>query len=144
MGNLRRVCDSAGKESACNVGDLGSIPGFERSPGEGKGYPLQYSGLENSMYSIVHEFAKSRTWLSDFHFLSFYRAVSKDEEKQRMARSPRTSGWENYYLSQAWRRERREHLPRESCWERTPAGAVGLYGKGHSHPAGLVRRRLGV
>ena len=40
---------SAGKESAHNAGDLGSIPGFERSPGEGKGYPLQYPGLENSM-----------------------------------------------------------------------------------------------
>ena len=45
---------SAGKESACNVGDLGSIPGLGRSPGEGKGYPLQYSGLENSMDYIVH------------------------------------------------------------------------------------------
>ena len=42
------LCDSAGKESACNAGDLGSIPGLGRSPGEGKGYPLQYSGLENS------------------------------------------------------------------------------------------------
>ena len=42
-------CDSTGKESACNVGDLGSIPELGRSPGEGKGYPLQYSGLENSM-----------------------------------------------------------------------------------------------
>ena len=42
-------CGSAGKESACNMGDLGSIPGLGRSPGEGKGYPLQYSGLENSM-----------------------------------------------------------------------------------------------
>ena len=41
--------DSAGKESACNVGDLGSIPGLGRSPGEGRGYPFQYSGLENSM-----------------------------------------------------------------------------------------------
>ena len=40
---------SDGKESACNAGDLGSIPGLGRSPGEGKGYPLQYSGLENSM-----------------------------------------------------------------------------------------------
>ena len=40
---------SAGKESTCNVGDLGSIPGLGRYPGEGKGYPLQYSGLENSM-----------------------------------------------------------------------------------------------
>ena len=45
---------SAGKESACNVGDLGLIPGLGRSPQEGKGYPLQYSGLENSMDCIVH------------------------------------------------------------------------------------------
>ena len=44
-------CGSAGKESACNVGDLGLIPGLGRSPGEGKGYPLQYSGLENSPWS---------------------------------------------------------------------------------------------
>ena len=43
---------SAGKESACNAGDLGSIPGLGRSPGEGKGYPLQYSDLENSMNYI--------------------------------------------------------------------------------------------
>ena len=51
----------AGKESACNVGDLGSIPGLGRSPGEGKGYLLQYSGLENSMDYIVHEVSKSWT-----------------------------------------------------------------------------------
>ena len=44
-------CGSAGKESACNAGGLGLIPGLGRSPGEGKGYPLQYSGLENSMGS---------------------------------------------------------------------------------------------
>ena len=47
-------CGSAGKESPCNAGDLGSIPGLGRCPGEGKGYPLQYSGLDNSMESIVH------------------------------------------------------------------------------------------
>ena len=58
------------KKSACNVGDLGSIPGLERSPGEGKGYPLQYSGLENSKDCIVHGVAKSLTRLSDFHFLT--------------------------------------------------------------------------
>ena len=45
-------CDSAGKESTCNAGDLGLIPGLGRSPGEGKGYPLLYSGLENSMDCI--------------------------------------------------------------------------------------------
>jgi len=54
-------CGSAGKESACSVGDLGSIPGLGRSPGEKIGYPLQYSGLENSMDCIVHGVAKSRT-----------------------------------------------------------------------------------
>ena len=64
-------CGSAGKESACNAGDLGSIPGLGRSPGEGKGYPFQYSGLENFMDCIVHGVAKSRTRLSNFDFLSF-------------------------------------------------------------------------
>ena len=59
---------SVGKESTCNAGDLGSIPALGGFPGEGKGYPLQYYGLENSMYCIVHGVAKSRTWLSDFHF----------------------------------------------------------------------------
>jgi len=52
-------CGSAGKESACNAGDLGSIPGLGRSPGKGNGYPLQYSGLENFMYYTVHGVAKS-------------------------------------------------------------------------------------
>ena len=61
-------CGSAGKESAYSVGDLGLIPGLGRSPGEGKGYPLQYSGLENSRDSIVHGVAKSRKLLSNFHF----------------------------------------------------------------------------
>ena len=60
--------DSAGKESACNEGDLGSIPGLGRSPGEGKSYPLQYSVLENSMDYIVHGVAKSWTQMSNFHF----------------------------------------------------------------------------
>ena len=59
-----------GKESACHVGDLGPISGLGRSPGEGKGYPLQYSGLENSMDCIVHGVAKSWIRLSDFHFTS--------------------------------------------------------------------------
>ena len=52
-------CSSAGKESTCNAGDLGSIPGLGRSPGEGKGYPHQDSGLENAMDFIVHGVAKS-------------------------------------------------------------------------------------
>ena len=59
-------CGSAGKESACNVGELGSIPGLGRSSGEGKGYPLQYYGLENFMDYIGHRVAKSQTQLSNF------------------------------------------------------------------------------
>ena len=51
-------CGSAAKEYTCNAGDLGSIPGLGRSPGEGKGYPLQYSGLEKSMDCIVHGVAE--------------------------------------------------------------------------------------
>ena len=56
-----------GKESVCNVGDLGSMPGLGRALGEGKGYPLQYSGLENTVDCIDHEVTKSWTRLSDFH-----------------------------------------------------------------------------
>ena len=63
-------CGSAGKESICNAEDLGLIPGSGRSPGEGKGYPLWYSGLENSMDCIVHGVAKSWTWLSNFHLMA--------------------------------------------------------------------------
>jgi len=65
------LCGLAGKESACNVGDLGLIPGLGRSPGEGKGYPFQYSGLENLMDYTVHVVSNIRTLLSNFHFTSF-------------------------------------------------------------------------
>ena len=63
--------NSDGKESACSAGGPGLIPGSGRSRGEGKGCPLQFSGLENSMdrgawWATVHEVAKNRTWLSDF------------------------------------------------------------------------------
>ena len=63
-------CGLAGKESACNMGDLGSIPGLGKSPGEGNGYPLQDSCLENFM-GCIHGLTKNETRLSDFHFLSF-------------------------------------------------------------------------
>ena len=59
---------STGKESTCNAGELGSIPGLGRSPGEGKGYTLQYSGLENSMDYTVHGVAESQTQLSDLTY----------------------------------------------------------------------------
>ena len=64
------VAQLVGKESACNVGDLGSIPGLGRSSGEEKAYPHQYSGMENPMDCIVHGVAKSQTRLSNFHLLT--------------------------------------------------------------------------
>ena len=76
------ICGSTGKESACNAGDLGSIPGSGRSAGEEKGYPLQHSGLENSK-----GMAKSQTRLSDFHFHFMYGCESwtiKKAECQRI------------------------------------------------------------
>ena len=64
----RNPGDSDSQESASSAGDPGLIPGLGRSPGEGNGYPLQYSGQENSMDCIVHGVAKSQTQLRDFHF----------------------------------------------------------------------------
>ena len=66
---------SAGEESACKAGDPGSIPALGRSPGEGKGYPVQYSCLENPMNCIVHGIAKSRIQLSNFHFTQVWNSL---------------------------------------------------------------------
>ena len=60
-------CGSAGKESVCHTGDLGSTPGLGRSPGEGNGYPLEYSGPENYMDCIVYGVSKSWSRLRQFH-----------------------------------------------------------------------------
>ena len=72
-GQVQNRCDFSGgsdcKASDYDAGDLGSIPGSGRSSGEGNGYPLQYSGLENSIDCIVYGVAKSRTRLSDFYFI---------------------------------------------------------------------------
>ena len=82
---------SIGKESACNVGDLGLIPGLGRSPGEGNGYPLQYSGLENSMDCIVHGITKTRTQPSDFHSLT--HGTLREASWNLELRSCGTPGW---------------------------------------------------
>ena len=79
------ACGSAGKESTCNVGDLGSIPGLGKSLEKGKGYPRQYSGLENSQDCIVQGVTKSWTRLSNFHFhLIQYEDDRKTQEKNDM------------------------------------------------------------
>ena len=69
-------CGSAGKESTCNIGDLGLIPGLGRFPEEEKGYPLQYSGLENSMDCIVHGVTKSQTQVSLSRHIKKYGQIS--------------------------------------------------------------------
>ena len=73
-------CGSAGKESTCSVGDLGSIPGLGRSPGEGKGYPIPYSGLENPKDCIVH-------WLQrvghDWATFTFTRGPKLSQNKKK-------------------------------------------------------------
>ena len=83
---------SGGTESACNVGDLGSIAGLGRSPGEGNGNPLQYSFLENSMdggawWATVHGVTKSQTRLSDFTSLHFTSVCSGSSVVGLMATS---------------------------------------------------------
>ena len=78
-------CGSAGKESACNAGDLGSIPELGRYPGERKGYPLQYSGLENSMDCIVYGVAKNGTQLSNLHFQTKLRDILDLPDKQQVS-----------------------------------------------------------
>ena len=94
---------SAGKESVCSVGDLGLIPGVGRSPGEGKGYPLLYSGLENSMDCVVHGVAKSQPWLSNFHFNKLVRSKNIYVKCYAIEKSYRTS-WQRvgkFYKSHA-------------------------------------------
>ena len=75
--NLGFPGSSVGKQSACNARDSGSISGLGRSAGKGIGYPLQYSGLENSMDYIVHAFLKSWTRLSDFHFTHLFNLYAE-------------------------------------------------------------------
>ena len=77
---LLEYSGSDNKESACNAGDLGLIPGLKRSPGEGNGYPLQYSCLENSMYRVVwwatvHGVTNSQTLLGDWHTHSWFTVL---------------------------------------------------------------------
>ena len=79
-----------GKESACNGGDPSLIPGLGRCPGEGKDYPLQYSGLQNSTDCIVHGVTKSQTQLSGFHF-HFLRAGGRT---RGLGRLPGVKNWD--------------------------------------------------
>ena len=122
-------CGSAGKESACNVGDLSSIPGLGRSPGEGKGYPLQYSGLEKSMDCIVHGVINSGTLFATFTFkmglmllLSHFIRVQLCATPQTAAhQAPLSMGFsrQEYWSGQPFPSP--GHLPNPGIKPRSPA-----------------------
>ena len=103
-------CSSAGKESACNVGDLGSILQLGRSLGEGKVYPLQYCGLENSMDYIVHEVATESDmtkWLSLSFFIYsnyslFYSLILSSASAILLLISPQSGFNLNYCIVHYW------------------------------------------
>ena len=90
--------DSAGKESACNVGDLGSIPELGRSLGEGNGCPLQYFGPENSIDCIVHGVTKSQTQLSDFNFTIKCKVTGIDYFWKHSLLGPEFHGASNFFF----------------------------------------------
>ena len=94
--------DSAGKESACNVGDLGSIPELGRSLGEGNGCPLQYFGPENSIDCIVHVVTKSQTQLSDFHFTIKCKVIGIDYFWKHSLLGPEFHGASNFFFFFCW------------------------------------------
>ena len=75
---------SAGREFSCNAGNPDLILGLERSPREGNSYPLQYSGLENSMDCIVHGVAKSQTQPRNVHFTSLHFSLSVPGRKEEL------------------------------------------------------------
>ena len=115
--NLGVAIESEGKVSACNAGDLGSIPGLERSPEEGNGNPLQYSCLENPMdggvwWATVHWVTKSRTQLSYFTFTFFILILKMEEKKQQfwhimldyVKKGKNTTDTKKKVLCRAWRR----------------------------------------
>ena len=102
------------------MGDLGWILGLGRSPGEGKGYPLQYSGLENSMDCIVHGVAKSWTRLSDFHFDYMLTGFPGGAIGKEPACQCRRQGFDPWVSKIPWRR----------AWHPTPVFLPGeFYGQ---------------
>ena len=107
--------DSAGKESACNAGDLGSIPRLGRSLGEENGYPLQYSGLENSMDCTVQGVTKSQTQLNGFHF--HFGLPSQPSVKEPICQCRRRTRWG----FNPWVRK----MPQRRAWKLIPTFLPG-------------------
>ena len=129
---------SAGKESSCNAGDPGSIPGLRRSPGEGKGYPLQYSGLKNSM-EWIDRLTKTRTQLSDFHFTfkkshkerDYYTLVGKAKRQLTLPRAEQQDRSSTAGEGAKWQPQSRTHLccvsPQLPSWEFPKGGSKFMF-----------------
>ena len=120
---------SAGKESTCNAGDLDLIPGLGRSPGEGKGYQLQCSGLEYYLDCIVHGVTKNQTQLSDFHFHCSLEPEHRNDyddgsQVALMVKDPPANAGELRHRFNPWVRK----IPWRKAWQPTP---VFLPGKSH-------------
>ena len=116
-----RPCCSSGKESACSVRDLSGIPGLGTSTGEGKGYPLQYSGLQNSMDCIAHGVTKSWIRLNNFHrHHSYYFGLPRWLSGKEFACQCRRHRFSLWVRKTPWRRK----------WQPTP---VLLPGKSFRH-----------
>ena len=130
---------SAGKESACSVGDPGATPGLGRSPGEGNSYPLQHSGLENSMNCIVHVVAKSRTQLSDSLSVSVVEVVKLPCSKAAflfLLQSPLGSEMSWHLSLKIPRKQCGTHV--QLCWAcYTAHGGTGMHTAGHRKGAHL-------
>ena len=129
---------SAVKESACNVGNLGLISGLGRSPGEGKVYPLLYSGLENSMGCIVHGVTKSRIQLNNFHIHFTFIWASLIGQSVKNLRAVQETRVRSLVRKIAWRRKWQPtpvFLPGESHRQRSLAG----YGPQHHRVTRLKR-----
>ena len=113
---------SDSKEFACNAGDPGSLPGLGRSPGDGHGYPLQYSCLDNPMdrgawWAIVPEVTKSWTWLSKFHFHLIERGVDPTSVAMMTTRGQTRACLELCTLSPPSRGGGRKGKVISFCWE---------------------------
>ena len=123
---------SVGKESVCNAGDPSLIPGSGRSPVEGKGYPLQSSGLENAMDCTVHGVAKPQTWLSNFHY---HFPVAQWQGICLQCRSHRRHRFDPWVRKIPWRRAWKPtpiFLPGESHRQRNLVGYI-VHGVSKSH-----------
>ena len=131
--------DSAGKESACNAGDLGSIPGLGRSPGEGNGYPLQYSALENSMDCIVQGVQRvGHDWVTftfPFHLFNTLLIQLSVTCSYKQSYSLQVVLIENFiWALRSWKTTEIKKLSHALCFKKQLSQKNHFYTHTHTHP----------